>query len=112
GGAPPERGSTAARGVGGWAFCKPLVQMDDRAQERQFGAEQPVRALRRTECMRAHQTISPIEAVYWIVFRVSGVKEPQHALESSGRIGRGRVLAPILLVSGRPVGRVDCEPCG
>ena len=32
--------------------------------------------------------------------------------KSPGRIWRVRELAPILLVSGRPVGRVDCEPRG
>ena len=62
--------------------------------------------------MGAHQTVSPIDAVDRIVFRVSGVEEPQHALESPSRIRRVRELAPILLVSGRPVGRVDCEPRG
>ena len=60
----------------------------------------------------AHETISPIDAVDRIVFRVSGVEEPQHALESPSRIRRDREFAPILLVSGRPVGRVDCEPRG
>ena len=110
--ATPERGSIDASWIGACAVCKPLVHMDDRAQERQFGAEQPVGPLRWTEDMGAHQTVSPIDAIYRIVFRVSGVEEPQHALESPSRIRRGRVLAPILLVSARPVGRVDCEPRG
>ena len=86
--------------------------MDDRAHQRQFGTEQPVGPFRWTERTRAHEAVSPIDAIDRIVFRVSGVEEPQHAFESPGRIRRGRKLAPILLVSGRPVGRVDREPRG
>ena len=40
------------------------------------------------------------------------MEEPQHAFESPSRIRRGRELASILLVSGRPLGRVDREPRG
>ena len=65
-----------------------------------------------TQPTGAHQTIPPIHAVYRIVFRVSGVEEPQHAFESPGGVRRDWKLAPIFLVSGRPVGRVDREPRG
>ena len=110
--ATPERSSIDATWVGASTICKPLIQMDDRAKECQFGAEQPVGPLGRVREMCAHKTISPIDAVDRIIFRVSGMEEPQHALESPRRIWRVRELAPIFLVSGRPLGRMDREQRG
>ena len=63
------------------------MDMDDRAKERQFGAEQPVGLLRGTEGMGADQAFTPIDPIDWIIFRISGVEEPQHALEPPSRIG-------------------------
>jgi len=37
--ATPERGSIDATWIVAGAVCKPLVHLDDRAQERQFGGE-------------------------------------------------------------------------
>src|SRR3954453_17942849 len=82
----PERGSIDVAWVGACAVRKSLVYMDDWAEQCQLGAEQPVSPLRGPKRMGAHQAIPPIHAVDRIVFFVSGIKKPQHALQSPGRV--------------------------
>src|SRR5215510_120710 len=62
--------------------------------------------------MRTRENLAPIHSVYGIVLRVSRMEEPQHALEAPGWIRRGRELAPIFLVPGRPTPVMNREPRG
>ena len=83
-------GSIDVYGVGARPVRKPLVHVDDRTHERELGAKEPVGLLRCAEAMGAHERVPPVHAVDRIVFCVSGMEEPQHALESPRRVGRSR----------------------
>ena len=93
-------------------MCKALAQVGYRSHQCQLGGEQPVRPLDRPEPMRAHQPVAPVDAVDRIVFRVSGVEEPEHPLEAPGRIRGCGELAAVLLVPSGTAGGVDREPAG
>ena len=67
-------------------MCNPLMYVDDGAYERELSCDQPISLFRWTEQMGLHETFPPIHAVNRVVFRVAGVEEPQHALESPGGV--------------------------
>ena len=105
----PGCGSIDVRGVPARPVRKPPVDVDDRTLERELGAEQPVGLFGCEMAMGGQERFSPVHAVDGIVFCVSSVEEPQHALESPGRVRRRREFSVVLLAPWWSVCRMDGE---